>query len=285
MPADADDVPPARREVEWSSFPETFDIVYVRKMKVADRIQVERNGDDRLTERQMESFRTASKAFWPKGTSIVGPWGKTGLKVSDMYPKFNFKPPMSTPTLEALGRQYKLPASTTANLPGFQFRVPQSTTTGLLRAATEQARATKQLADAVKAIPPLVSTVETPRPRLAVDEISQALAAKKDEEDRKDAVEAQRSFATIELLAATSASTSALVSNAELQERRITSQGFLTTVLSLAVVYDVANGTFDDHTVWTTLISSAISLSLVTAAIIIGKMDAKRRHPDGPAGE
>jgi negative regulator of genetic competence, sporulation and motility len=51
---------------------------------------------------------------------------------------------------------------------------------------------------------------------------------------------------------------------------------YLTTLLGFAVIYDVVNGSFDDHTWWTTLISVGAAVGGLTAALLLGRWRARR---------
>ena len=52
---------------------------------------------------------------------------------------------------------------------------------------------------------------------------------------------------------------------------------YLTNLLAFAVIYDVVNGTFDDHTWWTTLVSAGAGVLALVGALLLGRWRTRRR--------
>lgn len=74
----------------------------------------------------------------------------------------------------------------------------------------------------------------------------------------------------------TADSTKALADYAAEQHEENRRLRYLTNVLAFAVIYDVVNGSFDDHTWWTTAISLAAGVAVLAGALLLGKWRARR---------
>jgi len=86
-------------------------------------------------------------------------------------------------------------------------------------------------------------------------------------EQRRQKVERERT---------TAESTEALANYAAEQHEENRRLRYLTNVLAFAVIYDVVNGSFDDHTWWTTAISLAAGVAVLGGALLLGKWRTKR---------
>jgi hypothetical protein len=153
--------------------------------------------------------------------------------------------------------------------------------TGLTAAAKEQSSAAAALRASIDVPrrPPIPKAASQARDAVRqhedlMKEIQESGLAREREKVERQRKRDEHDALMIQLLAATSESTGALATNAADQERRINAQAGLTNLLAFAVVYDVVNGSFDDHTWLTTSFSAVVALVVVTYA---GKWWARRK--------
>lgn len=230
----------------WADLPQEFDEDFLRGLTVRQILDISMHGDNHLSEAQMEAFRADRE----QQKAVLGP------KVQ-----------------ETVSRLQKL--AMTGHASALSERMNQ-----LAKAASLQSSASSHLLKLVNEAKIDLPTVTVPAP-IPLDDHFEAVAQAREktraEQQERERQRVNREEAMVELLAATSSATSALVTNAVSQERRLESQAILTGVLSFAVVFDVVNGSFDDHTWWTTLISTGVGLLALGLSTGLGQLWVNRR--------
>lgn len=94
--------------------------------------------------------------------------------------------------------------------------------------------------------------------------------------DEANAVKAAQRAEQRERERTTADSTQALAVYAAEQHEENRRLRYLTNLLAFAVIFDVVNGTFDDHKWWTTLVALGAGAAGLGGALLLGKWRTRR---------
>lgn len=111
------------------------------------------------------------------------------------------------------------------------------------------------------------------RPAERQREFQRSMDSIQEANERKQIAEGER----IEREQVTADATVAVAAWAQEQSEENRRLRYLTNVLAFAVIYDVVNGSFDDHTWWTTLISATAGAAVFGGSVALGRLRRRRQ--------